>query len=128
MSPQQHVAKAGRILTAMRKLSTGDHEMVIEATMLAGTHLLNAVLHRESITTAEQDVLHAEYMTVALRTRTQLQLPGLVESLDAIEQLRPYHVRGNVAGGVGAAQAALRSLQRIREIAGYDAGTGPHLV
>lgn len=120
MRPELHVAKARRILTAMQKLSTLDHEMVIEAAMLAGTHLLNSTLHRESITAPVEDVLHAEYMTVALRTRTQLQLPGLVESLDAIEQLRPYHVRGNVPGGIEAAQAALRSLQHIREIGGYD--------
>ncbi|MEO5671088.1 MAG: hypothetical protein ABIR26_10395, partial [Ramlibacter sp.] len=99
MTPEQHIQKAARVLASLRKLSADDYEMTLEAAMLAGTHLMNAVLHRRSITGAGDDVMHAEYMTMALRTRVQLEVPGLVESLDAIEQARPYFVRGGVAQG-----------------------------
>jgi hypothetical protein len=116
MTPEQHVAKARKILGAQSKLSAGDYEMTIEAAMLAGTHFLNAILHREGITAEDADVLHAEYMILAVRTRTQLSLPRLVECLDEIEQLRPFFVRGNIVNGENAALKALQLLARIREI------------
>ncbi len=81
--------------------------MVIEAAMLAGTHWLNAALHRQAITASGDDVMHAEYMTVALRTRTRLILPGLVEALDEVEQLRPFFVRGDISGGQKAAERCI---------------------
>jgi hypothetical protein len=114
MNPEEHVQKADRILASARKLASGDYEMAIEAAMLAGTHLLNALLHRHSITDPADDVLHAEYMTVALRTRVRLEFPGVVESLDSIEQARPFFVRGSAPGGEGAAEAAWQCVQHIR--------------
>ena len=107
MTPLQHASTAGRIMESLGRLAPSHHEMAIEAAMLAGTHMLNAILHRKRITLDDADVLHAEYMTLALRTRTQLALPGLVEALDEIEQMRPLFVRGNVAGGQAAAHRAL---------------------
>ena len=124
MTPQQHWEKADRIMRSLGKLGPADFEMIIEAAMLAGTHLLNAILHHEAITGPEADVLHAEYMTVALRTRTRLSLPGLVEALDDIENLRPFFVRGNIANGEAAAQRALQCLERLsagRAAQGHDA-------
>ncbi len=120
MKTDQHMHKAARILSSVSNLPAENYVMFIEAAMLAGTHLLNAVLHEESINSAEDDALHAEYMTLALRTRVQLQLPGLVEALDAIEQSRPFFVRGSVAGGQDAAQAAMACLQRIQRFVGAD--------
>ena len=120
MRPRDHLDKAGRIMASLRKLPESDYEMAIEAAMLAGTHLLNAILHREQITADGADALHAEYMTIALRTRARLALPGLVEALDEIEQMRPFFVRGNIAGGDAAARKALQLLGSMREIGRID--------
>ncbi|HSW20303.1 MAG TPA: hypothetical protein VLJ86_23980 [Ramlibacter sp.] len=117
MTPLQHASTADRIMESLGRLAPSHHEMAIEAAMLAGTHMLNAVLHLKGITPADADVLHAEYMTLALRTRVQLSLPGLVEALDEIEQMRPLFVRGSVDGGQAAADRALELFAFIRRMA-----------
>ncbi|MGD9944649.1 MAG: hypothetical protein AB7L76_23690 [Burkholderiaceae bacterium] len=113
MSPEQHLAKAERILKAMDKLTEADFEMVIEASMLAGTHLLNAALHRMKLTEAGDDVMHAEYLSSAIRTKTTLIAGPLVEALQAIEEMRPFYVRGDVPNGEGAARRCLDLLEYL---------------
>lgn len=113
MTPEQHRAKAEHITRAMEKLNTADYEMLIEAAMLAGTHWLNVALHRFAVTRPEDDVMHAEYLTGAVRLKLSLVAPGMVEALDEIEQFRPRFVRGDVPGGEA---AAIRCLERLRHL------------
>jgi hypothetical protein len=114
MSPEQHVAKAERIVRAMDKLTVDDFEMLIEASMLAGTHFLNVALHRTGLTRPDDDVMHAEYMSAALRTRAALVAGPLADALQAIEEMRPFFVRGDVAGGETAARRCLDLLAYLR--------------
>ncbi len=114
MSPEQHEAKAERITRAMDKLTECDYEMVIEAAMLAGTHWFNIAMHRFGLTAFDDDVMHAEYLTGALRLKTSLVAVNLTEALDEIEQLRPLFVRGDVPNGEAAARRCIELLEVLR--------------
>jgi hypothetical protein len=114
MSPEQHAAKAEKILKAMEKLTESDFEMVIEASMLAGTHLLNVALHRMRLSESNDDVMHAEYMSSAMRTKTTLVAGPLVDALQAIEEMRPCYVRGDLPNGETAARRCRDLLEYIR--------------
>jgi hypothetical protein len=72
-----HRAKAERIEASLAKCHADEYEAVIEATMLAGTHWFNLALHALDLTTAHEDVLHAEYMTGAQRLKLSLIEPAL---------------------------------------------------
>jgi hypothetical protein len=117
MTPEQHRDKAERITRAMEKLKPGDYEMLIEAAMLAGTHWLNVALHRFGLTQPQDDVMHAEYMTGAMRVKLFLVAPGLAEALDEIEQSRPRFVRGDVPDGEVAAARCVERLRQLRAAA-----------
>ena len=117
MTPEQHFAKGERITHAMSKLTTSDYEMVIEAAMLAGGHWLNGALHRCGMTRRDEDVMHVEYLPLAISTKMSLIAPGLAELLDEIEQFRPIYVRGNAGGGETAAKRCIELLKRLRNIA-----------
>jgi hypothetical protein len=114
MSPEQHTAKAERILRAMDKLTEADFEMVIEASMLAGTHLLNVALHRMLLSEPDDDVMHAEYMSAAMRTKAALVAGPLVDALQAIEEMRPFYVRGDLPNGEVAARRCLDLLEYLK--------------
>src|SRR5205814_1950669 len=64
MQPEQHLEIAARIERSLKKCGPEDHEMRIEAAMLAGTHRLNAVLHRTGVTAEGSDVFHSYLLTV----------------------------------------------------------------
>lgn len=119
MSPEQHAQKARRIVRSMNKLAEADYEMVIEAAMLAGTHYLNALLHHSGLTPPDEDVMHAEYMTVALRAKTSLIAGPIVEALQAIEEMRPFYVRGDRPEGESAACASLDLLEFLKAKADF---------
>jgi hypothetical protein len=91
--------------------------MKIEAAMLAGTHWLNAALHRLGVTRAESDVFHTYLLTINEYRRLSVADEALVAALAEIEDLRPPFVRGNRAGGEPAAERALALLAKIRSTA-----------
>ncbi|MGE0803281.1 MAG: hypothetical protein AB7G13_04440 [Lautropia sp.] len=124
MTPELHAARAEQVLRALGKLTAQDHEMRIEAAMLAGTQLLNAGLHRLGITEAHNDIVHAEYMGGPIRIKADLLAPGLVDLLLQIEMLRPGHVRGDFAGGEQASEQALGLLAELQRRTRED-GHGP---
>ena len=115
MKIQQHAERAERVIRSIQKLGPGDHEMQIEAAMIAGTQLLNVCLHKLGITTEAEDVMHSEYLTGHQRIRINLLSPGLAELLDEIEQLRPTHVRGDFPHGEKAAERCLTALRQLQE-------------
>jgi hypothetical protein len=114
MKPQDHEAAAQRIENSLRKCEPDDYEIIIEAAMLAGTHWLNARLHRLGATQPAQDVMHTYLLVVNELRRLSVAEPQAVAALGAIEDMRPAYVRGAHAGGKEAAQRALSLLELIR--------------
>ena len=114
MKPQEHEAAAMRIENSLRKCTTDDHEIVIEGAMLAGSHWLNAHLHRVGATQPEQDVMHTYLLVVNELRRLSVAAPQAVAALGAIEDMRPAYVRGAHPGGKEAAHRALALLEVIR--------------
>jgi hypothetical protein len=117
VTPDHHAARAERIAAALEKCTVDDYEAVIETAMLAGTHWFNVALHRMGLTGENEDVMHAEYLTGAMRLKLSLIEPEMLSALDRIEALRPGYVRGDEEGGRGAAEEALRLLDLIRRTA-----------
>jgi hypothetical protein len=114
VNSQEHRARAARIERSLAKCAPEDFEMKIEAAMLAGTHWLNAALHRLAITAPENDVMHTYHLTVSEFRRLSVADESLIKALAEIEDLRPAFVRGNFPGGQQAAQRALELLARLR--------------
>jgi hypothetical protein len=114
MTPYEHEATAQRIENSLRKCGPDDYEVIIEAAMLAGSHWLNARLHRLGATQPTHDVMHTYLLVVNELRRLSVADPEAVGALSAIEDLRPAYVRGAHAGGKEAAQRALSLLELIR--------------
>jgi hypothetical protein len=110
----EHQAMAQRIERSLAKCGPADYEMKIEAAMLAGTHWLNAALHRLGVTPAASDVFHTYLLTVNEFRRLSVADEWLIPALAEIEDIRPPFVRGNRAGGEQAAERALALLAQIR--------------
>lgn len=94
MKPRDHVTKARRIeATVTGKLDPDKHyELCIEAYMLAGTHFLNAVLHKGSVTREDFDLSHTD--RPVLQVPIDESLRPLFASLKQIEDLRAGYLRG----------------------------------
>lgn len=118
MRAAEHQAIAQRIERSLAKLDPSDYEMQIEAAMLAGSHWLNAALHRIGVTQPDGDVVHTYLLTVNAFRRFSVADSTSLQALSEIEDLRPPFVRGNWAGGERAAQRALSLLAVIRDRAG----------
>lgn len=115
MTPEQHEAVANRIEASMRHCGPDDYEMLIEGAMLAGTHRINALMHRLQATRAEADVMHSYLLTVNEFDRLTVAHPAAMGALRTIEKMRPAYVRGDWQGGAEAGREALALLQRIRQ-------------
>ena len=74
-----------------------------EAAMLAGTHWLNAALHRMAATEPASDVFHTYLLTVNAYRKLCVANEEMVRALSEIEDLRPPFVRGNMPGAEAAA-------------------------
>ena len=85
--------------------------------MIAGTHWFNMGLHEFGLTSIDEDAMHAEYMTKALRTKIALVSGEMLSALDEIENYRALFVRGNAPGGEAAARRCLTLLDAISDIA-----------
>jgi hypothetical protein len=120
MNIEQHVAAAARIEHSLRKCRAEDVEMRIEAAMLAGTHWLNAALHRMHATEPASDVLHTYLLTVNEYRKLCVAKAQMVRALSEIEDLRPAFVRGNMPGARAAADRARELLSVIRLEAGAE--------
>jgi len=82
--------------------------------MLAGTHWLNAALHRLGATETNADVFHTYLLTINEFRRLSVADAALMQALAEIEDLRPPFVRGNWPGAQEAAERALDLMQIIR--------------
>jgi RecJ-like exonuclease len=116
MRIEDHLAKAQRIEnTMLRKLdSVEDYEIFVETFMLAGTHLLNAVLHRTGITSEHSDLVHS-YLP-KLESPVGPQAAEIITALKYIENLRPGYLRGDVPWAPQDGENCLANYRRIKRI------------
>jgi hypothetical protein len=117
MKMADHMSKAQRIEhTMLRKLDRdADYEIYVEACMLAGTHLLNAVLHRYAITTEDSDLLHSD--KPALREPVRAELRPLFEAMKFIEDLRPGYLRGTATWDPEHGKLCAQRYEEVRRFA-----------
>ena len=93
MKIEEHISKSERIERSGGKLNRdGDYEMFVETYMLAGTHLLNAVLHGSGITREHDDVLHSD--KPPLDKPVPPEISEMMRKLKQIEDMRSGYLRG----------------------------------
>lgn len=109
-----HVTKARRIEETMkRKLDRdGDYEIFVEACMLAGTHWLNAVLHKLSITNEGSDLLHSDKPPLPGSPRPELR--PYFAAMKFIEDLRPGYLRGTKTWSANDGKRCLECYQQVK--------------
>jgi hypothetical protein len=108
------VTKARRIEETMnRKLDRdADYEIFVEACMLAGTHWLNALLHKLSITKEGSDLLHSD--KPALPAPAGAELQPYFAAMKLIEDLRPDYLRGTKAWSAEDGKRCLECYRRVK--------------
>ena len=112
-----HVTKAKRIeATMIRKLDRdADYEMFVEACMLAGTHWLNAMLHKLAVTQEGSDLLHSDKPPLPAPVSTELR--PYFAALKLIEDLRPDYLRGTKAWNPDDGRRCLESYHCVKVFA-----------
>ena len=100
----------------IRKLDPDeDYEIYIEACMLAGTHLLNALLHKYSLTGAQSDLLHSDKPALNQPVRTELR--ALFDAMKFIEDLRPGYLRGTTVWNREHGKQCAQRYNEVRQFA-----------
>ncbi|MSO54271.1 MAG: hypothetical protein EXQ90_03985 [Rhodospirillales bacterium] len=119
MMPAFHRRKAEKVTRTILGLDPAtDHEMIIDGTMIAASQWINYALHRAGITRTEFDIMHAYFVTGFERQYYALcASPVLIDSLEAIETIRPQHVRGMAKTGPAAARKTLAILANLKKTA-----------
>ena len=119
MNPNFHRRKAEKVTRTILRLDPRtDHEMIIDGTMIAASQWINYALHRAGITPFEFDIMHAYFATGFERQYYALcASPVLIDSLEAIEAIRPQHVRGTAKTGPAAARKTLSILAKLKKTA-----------
>ena len=94
MKIADHLTKAERIERTMNRHFDADdqYEMCIENCMLAGTHYLNAVLHKNGLTDEAGDLLHSD--KPPLGQAVSEDVAEMMAAMKYIEVLRPRYLRG----------------------------------
>ena len=93
MRIEDHIAKAKRLEATLAKLDLDrDHALCLEGYMLAGTHLLNALLHQRAVTSEKFDLNHTD--RPVLDKPVDESLRPVFAALKRIEDLRPDYLRG----------------------------------
>ena len=94
MRIEDHVEKARRIEASMtgKMHRDQDYELMLEGYMLAGTHLLNAILHKLAVTDKDFDLLHSNKPVLEVPIEARLQ--PFFDAMRYIEDLRPGYLRG----------------------------------
>ena len=96
-----------------RKLDRdADYEIFVEACMLAGTHWLNALLHKLSITQEGSDLLHSDKPPLPAPVAVELQ--SCFAAMKLIEDLRPGYLRGTKAWSADDGKRCLECYQRVK--------------
>jgi hypothetical protein len=115
MDVRQHLERAARLLVSTRKLQPHEHfAAVVEGYMHACTHLLNALLHEEAITSADDDVVHTNMPYIAITGAGLARVREAMAALRVIEDMRILYVRGNVAVSTAAITELLETAQAVQ--------------
>ena len=115
MNAKGHRHKAERIARTLAKCRPSDYEIVIDGAMLAISHWINFAFHSLQLTAADNDVMHAYFVTGFDRQYFGLAAgPEFLDALEEIDNARPLYVRGNIDGGEKAAERALDLHETVR--------------
>ncbi len=96
-----------------RKLDRdADYEIFVEACMLAGTHWLNALLHKLAITAEGADLLHSDKPPLPGPVATELK--PYFAAMKLIEDLRPGYLRGTKTWSADDGRRCLECYQRVK--------------
>jgi len=118
MKIENHINKSERIERSAGKfIRDADYEMFVEACMLAGTHLLNAVLHRGGITPDDDDLLHSD--KPALGSPVSAEIVEMMRKLKEIEDLRSGYLRGNATWQPSHGDLCARNMESLRDSANH---------
>jgi hypothetical protein len=116
MKIDQHINRSERIEHSAGKFSRDDdYEMFVEACMLAGTHLLNAVLHHSRVTPDHHDLLHSDKPPLA--AAVPAEITQIMQALKQIEDLRSGYLRGNKRWQSSDGDLCSRNMANIRATA-----------
>jgi hypothetical protein len=116
MKIEDHIIKCERIERSAGKLNRdADYEMFVEASMLAGTHLLNAVLHHSGITQEKNDLLHSD--KPLLGKPVTAEIVEMMRRLKQIEDLRSGYLRGKAAWQATHGDLCVDNMESIRTTA-----------
>jgi hypothetical protein len=117
MKIDEHLTKARRIeKTMVTKLDrNNDYELYVECYMLAGTHLLNAVLHKLAITPQVSDLLHSD--KPPLNRPVDAGLRPMFDAMKFIEGLRPGYLRGKAVWRPEDGEKCEQSYQQVKRLA-----------
>lgn len=100
----------------IRKLDRdADYEIFVEACMLAGTHWLNALLHKLSITQEGADLLHSDKPPLPVTPGAELQ--PYFAAMKLIEDLRPDYLRGTKSWNADDGRRCMECYQRVKAYA-----------
>lgn len=114
MKIEDHLIKADRIeQSTFGKLDRdADYEVYVEGCMLAGTHLLNAVLHQSGVTQEQDDLLHSD--KPPLGAPAPNAIAEMMRHLKAIEDLRSGYLRGKAPWQTAHGDLCARNMARLR--------------
>lgn len=113
MNIQDHTAKAARIERTIAKLDPErDAECIIEASMLAATHCINAALHRMGYTDPTGDIVHSHTSVIPRDLGSPMNVA--LAALSTIEGLRPLYVRGGESPTFAVGVAAIEAMHTVR--------------
>ena len=116
MKPQDHVSKARRIEATIGKLDPDRHyELCVEGYMLAGSHFMNAVSHKLSVTRENADVSHSD--NPALDVASDHALRPLLDAMKRIEDFRPDYLRGTKPWNPDDGRVLRQSYEEVKRLA-----------
>ena len=117
MTPDQHRQKAERIRRSTKKIDNSVYEIVIEGAYLSSMHWLNCTLHKLKVTLDAHDIVHTQHLSGMDRGKIDALMPEVLSAVDELEMFRTRYVRGNIAGGLAAAERALELYDQVRSAA-----------
>jgi hypothetical protein len=114
MKLEDHLNKAARIeRSTFGKLDRDiDYEIYVEGCMLAGTHLLNAVLHQIRITKEPDDLLHSDKPPLVVPVPDAVA--EMMRCLKQIEDLRSGYLRGKAPWKTAHGELCDRNMASLR--------------
>lgn len=114
MTPDEHVARAERIITSLRKLAfPDDYLAIVDGAMIAGYHLGNALLHRHGVLPVTAHANSPSRLEIPVAALPALLQPAF-HAFAELERLRSEYVRGPSDYGAELSGAVWKHLEVMR--------------